>query len=279
MPTSNLSLRLKTAAFFIPVVSCSAIYVPWLFQAFLGLTVFQGLWEFQFAIQQGVNDFTFPFWILPTSGTCVMFVAAYTGSFITVQITLNMMIICLLLAHLGHILKHRVKVTTSNMFIFMSSIFAMFYITLPMSLGVLITFMPHGYAWTVLCLGASWVGDACAYFAGKAWGTIHLTPHISPGKTLEGNIANLIATTGFVMAAHLLQPIIGYWSNASLFSHMVMGVVISILGIAGDLIGSMVKRLGNLKDSGQFFPGHGGVIDRFDSFYLIIPCIYYFLQS
>jgi phosphatidate cytidylyltransferase len=111
----------------------------------------------------------------------------------------------------------------------------------------------------LLALLPLWVGDSLAYFVGKAIGKHKLAPKISPNKTWEGAIANLV---GCLVAAYA----IGLWLEVPLAASIAVGLTTGILGQVGDLLQSRLKRLAEVKDSGSILPGHGGVLDRLDSF-------------
>ena len=103
-----------------------------------------------------------------------------------------------------------------------------------------------------------WVADTGAYFAGKFFGRVKLAPDISPGKTWEGVIGGLVA----VVILTLLRPT---WTDTDLAVFLPFCLAVASLSIVGDLTVSMFKRTVGVKDSGNFFPGHGGVLDRIDS--------------
>ncbi len=103
-----------------------------------------------------------------------------------------------------------------------------------------------------------WAGDTAAIFVGKYFGKHALAPNISPKKTIEGSIGNLIAATGASVA---LGPYLGFSVPVSL----TCGFACGILGQIGDLYESWIKRLADTKDSGNLLPGHGGILDRTDS--------------
>jgi phosphatidate cytidylyltransferase len=110
----------------------------------------------------------------------------------------------------------------------------------------------------LLLLVPVWAGDTAAIFAGKAWGKHPLAPNISPKKTWEGSIANLVFA---IAAAGLLAHPLHVAMSAALLTGFSGG----ILGQFGDLFESALKRKMGLKDSGNLLPGHGGVLDRIDS--------------
>ena len=111
----------------------------------------------------------------------------------------------------------------------------------------------------LMALVPLWVGDSMAYFVGRAWGRHKLAPAISPNKTIEGAAANLV---GCVVAAYAL----GVWLGVPTVASVAVGLSAGVFGQAGDLLQSRLKRTAGVKDSGSLLPGHGGVLDRMDSF-------------
>lgn len=114
-------------------------------------------------------------------------------------------------------------------------------------------------------------GDTVAYYTGRTIGRNKLAPRISPGKTIEGALGNLAGNVGAALAAHHtffpeLQP-----PHA-----VVLGLVMGILGILGDLAESMLKRGAQTKDASHLIPGHGGLLDRLDSMLFNAPLLYFY---
>jgi phosphatidate cytidylyltransferase len=103
-----------------------------------------------------------------------------------------------------------------------------------------------------------WVADAGAYFAGKQFGRVKLAPAISPGKTWEGVIGGLLLVGLLAVATGLSRNL-----DITVFLPFCLGV--AAISVVGDLTVSMFKRTVGVKDSGNLFPGHGGVLDRIDS--------------
>lgn len=104
-------------------------------------------------------------------------------------------------------------------------------------------------------------------------------PHISPNKSLEGFIAQFCAGVGFGMICKLVQEsaLISGLPPVSWGNYILIGVFMSIFGAFGDILESFVKRMSGVKDSGIFFPGHGGILDRFDAFLLACPVTFYYI--
>jgi phosphatidate cytidylyltransferase len=112
-----------------------------------------------------------------------------------------------------------------------------------------------------------WAADTGAYFAGKNLGKHKLAPSISPGKTWEGWAGGALLTLAVGWAAGYFLP------DIPLSHRLVAAGVVAIFGPLGDLAESMLKRSAGVKDSGTFLPGHGGLLDRFDAFLLVLPVL------
>lgn len=119
-------------------------------------------------------------------------------------------------------------------------------------------------------LVVTWICDSFAMWAGKAWGTAKLWPSVSPGKTRVGAVAGVV---GGVLAAMLFVPVaLGPVDRRfPVVQAAIMGLVISVIAQLGDLVESLFKREAGVKDSSGLIPGHGGVLDRFDSLYFVLP--------
>ncbi|MCG6133552.1 MAG: phosphatidate cytidylyltransferase [Nostoc sp. LLA-1] len=131
--------------------------------------------------------------------------------------------------------------------------------------------LPQGLTLTVLTFFCIWATDIGAYVFGKFFGKTRLSD-ISPKKTVEGAVFGIIATIAVAVAGayylHLPQ---------FLFTGVALGLLIGIASLLGDLTESMLKRDAGVKDSGQLIPGHGGILDRTDSYIFTAPLVYYFV--
>lgn len=128
-----------------------------------------------------------------------------------------------------------------------------------------------GAAFTWMALTATWANDTSAYFVGSALGKHKLCPEISPGKTVEGAIGGLAGSI-------IISMIIGMLVHVSLIHSVMLGFLTGLAAPMGDLVESTFKRYTGVKDSGNIFPGHGGVLDRFDSMLFVAPVVYYYLK-
>ncbi len=132
--------------------------------------------------------------------------------------------------------------------------------------------LEHGEWLVFFLLLATWAGDTGAYYAGTVWGRHRLAPRISPKKSVEGLAGGLFAA---VMAAFLAR----WWflPALSMIDCVVLGVLLTMAGLWGDLAESAMKRSVGAKDSGGVLPGHGGMLDRLDSLLFTAPTFFYYV--
>ncbi|MGJ3245128.1 MAG: phosphatidate cytidylyltransferase [Elainellaceae cyanobacterium] len=131
--------------------------------------------------------------------------------------------------------------------------------------------LPDGLTATLLAFGSIWAADIGAYVFGKFFGRTRLS-EISPKKTVEGAVFGVLASAVVaVIGAWYLN-----WPGWPL-SGMALGLLIGIASLLGDLTESMMKRDAGVKDSGKIIPGHGGILDRTDSYVFTAPLVYYFM--
>ena len=135
--------------------------------------------------------------------------------------------------------------------------------------GTLIVF-PRGLWWLLTVLLGVWGFDAAAFFSGRYFGRHRLAPRISPAKSWEGVLGGLVLS---ITAALLLtvKPLGVPWYLA-----VILGIVLGIAAVVGDLAESLIKRQTHVKDSGQIMPGHGGMLDRIDSVLFVLIVVYFF---
>ena len=131
-----------------------------------------------------------------------------------------------------------------------------------------------------LLIAAVGLSDAAAYIAGSAIGRHKMAPAISPNKSWEGALAGLLAAMLGMAVFYLISHAYGWRSYPawSLPRYLATGAVLSVVGQIGDLVESCLKRVSGVKDSGSFFPGHGGVLDRCDGFLFAAPVMYYMVS-
>ncbi len=139
----------------------------------------------------------------------------------------------------------------------------------------------HGMLYVVLALCGGWIADSGAYFVGVSMGKHKLCPEISPKKTVEGFwggvISNMVVFGLICLGYALIIRHTGAQLQVNYFAACLLGGVCAIVSVAGDLCASVVKRQKGIKDYGSIMPGHGGLMDRFDSVLFVVPALYGFL--
>jgi len=131
----------------------------------------------------------------------------------------------------------------------------------------------NGFYYLLLVFILTWSCDIGAYCTGQLLGQHALCPTVSPGKTVEGAVGGVLFCFLAAIVFQLIYP--------HLFSYpiiIMLGIITGIVAQIGDLVESSLKRLGKIKDSGELFPGHGGILDRFDSLLFSAPTAYYFIK-
>ncbi len=129
-----------------------------------------------------------------------------------------------------------------------------------------------GLTLAALALFCTWGADTCAYAVGRSIGRHKLCPSISPGKTIEGAIGGAV---GAVAVAFVVRSVLG---GTMATTHLiVIGALVAVVSVVGDLSASLLKRSVGAKDSSKLIPGHGGVLDRFDGVMFAAPAIYLYM--
>jgi len=140
---------------------------------------------------------------------------------------------------------------------------------------VRLRFLPDGLFWVIIAIAPAGISDIGAFFIGSALGRTKLAPHLSPAKSLEGYLGGVLAAviTGYVSAliAGMFNPVF------SGIEGLVVGLVVGLFCPLGDLAKSIFKRQFNLKHTGTLIPGHGGVLDRIDTWLWAAPLSYYLI--
>jgi len=145
------------------------------------------------------------------------------------------------------------------------------YVGLLLSFLVALRGRENGLGWTFVAIFATFAADTSAFFIGRAIGRRKLAPAISPGKTWEGLVAGLV---GALIASLLLAKLFGLPITAG--QALAVGLLIGVAATLGDLTESLIKRNLGVKDSERWLPGHGGILDRFDSIIFSGVAVYFY---
>lgn len=125
--------------------------------------------------------------------------------------------------------------------------------------------------WLVFIM--AWCTDTCAYYSGKNFGKKKLIPEVSPNKTVEGFIGGIVGSiVGVLIWGYINRGLSFNW-----YQLIVLAIVGSVIAVIGDLTASLIKRYTGIKDYGNIMPGHGGILDRFDSILFVAPVVYYYI--
>jgi len=217
-----------------------------------------GLYEFYKAFSKTYKPIVWAGYLM----TLALFAGFYVGfgmDYFTMIVTLFMFLL------LGLVVF--TKATIENA---MVTFLGFFYVSFSLSHLILISDMDNNFfIWYPFII--AFATDTFAYFTGKLIGKTKLIPSVSPNKTIEGSLGGIIACL-------ILSFSYALWGKPEFqFFAIFLGLIGSILSQIGDLIASKIKRIFDIKDFGKIMPGHGGVLDRFDSLIITLPLVYYFM--
>ncbi len=137
-----------------------------------------------------------------------------------------------------------------------------------------------GIFYVLLALGTAWFSDIGAYFTGTFFGKHKLCPNLSPKKTVEGLVGGIASSVLLsLLVGWIYALVLGGEAGVSYFEIFVLALICAPLSVVGDLSASWVKRRHGIKDFGNFFPGHGGMMDRFDSLIFVLPVCFVILKA
>jgi phosphatidate cytidylyltransferase len=253
--------RIIVAVIFIPIL---IFFILWGGFAFLGLVcaiIGCGLFEFYRGMK--IRGLSANIGILLGVGIPISFYLMGKEAFPSV------LTLAIFLLFLGQFFEFEPRRSSTNTFI---NIGGILYISFLFSYILLLRKLSGiGTALTITVFFATWMGDTGAYFIGEKWGKHKLLPEISPHKSKEGFVGAILISLSAIFISRL-------WFPLPLIHTLIMGVLIGIMGQMGDFFESIIKRQVGIKDFGRLLPGHGGVLDRFDSLLFTVPLFYYYVK-
>lgn len=269
---SNLLIRLIVAVILIPLIFFVTLKGKIPFLVFIQLLTILGMFEFCRIVK--LKQANIPSLFLLLMGVAFpIFAYLWREVGILSLIVLSLTINALLVVFAGKAKNGILKTG--------SSIFGMTYISLGFSFFLMLRELPFwsgaiyeiGALWVIFILLAIWSCDTFAYLVGMLIGKHQLSPEISPKKTWEGAIGGFF---GSIIAAPFCYFV--FFKQAPLEHLFIISIIIGTFGQVGDLLESLLKRDVNIKDTSTLIPGHGGVLDRFDSLLFVSPIIYFYLK-
>ena len=240
----------------------------WIYSIGVALILSIAAWEYATMFRNGGF---FPAFYLVIVGT---FITALTGSFENSEFILMAVGLFILAVIAWHILTFNSHPQTAGIDLAVSLSAIMFIAFLGVYI-VRLRFLPDGFYWLLLAIAPAGISDIGAFLVGSAIGKHKMAPALSPGKTVEGYLGGVLtaAATGYAVGAVAHLSV----AHISGMTGLIVGLVVGIFCPLGDLGKSLLKRQFNLKSTSDLIPGHGGVLDRIDtwlwagviSFYLI----------
>ena len=270
--SANLLRRLVTALVFLPALVLIAREGGGYYLALIGLGIGIGTYEFLTMLEaRGMK----PYKVLGTFCALLLGWTAFYQSYLFTYLTFTILLLALSITELSRGTKEQAINHIAT------TIFGAMYVGWLMSHLVLLRELPYamgqtystGTGYALLPFVLTWSCDSMAYFFGIKFGKHKLLPRISPEKSWEGAIGGVVFA---VVAGFVYQQIYAHF--LSWFDILVLGVSVGILAQVGDLVESLIKRDAHMKDAATTIPGHGGVLDRFDSLLFTAPMIYYYLR-
>lgn len=258
--------RVLTAILGIPLLYFVISYGGVIFFISLLMLISMGLWEYSKSVNNS-DTITINYILEIILGIGILFVFNYNSQLIILGI-----IACFVIIFMYEILNQNLNVLQG-----IYAFFGIMYIPLFLGHMLLIQSMEKGtlILWMVFIISFS--TDTTAYLIGMPFGKHKLCPLISPKKSVEGAVAGVL---GSIVITGLYGYIMNHFQllDFPIYFYLILALIGSIVSQFGDLTASLIKRNFGVKDFGNLLPGHGGVLDRFDSIIFATPLVYYFTQ-
>ncbi|MEX2222819.1 MAG: phosphatidate cytidylyltransferase [Candidatus Rokuibacteriota bacterium] len=257
-----LGRRLLSTLILLPLFVWMVVEGPvWMFGAVMVLAGALGQWEFTGVFERaGVGCFR---WLGLVGGSLVTasFALPVSERVAFTAVLLALLVVGLLRSPSGRPGWEPVAVT----------LFGICYVNWLLGYTFWLRDLEGGRDWILLLVTVTWLGESAAYLVGSTLGRHRLAPAISPRKTVEGALAQLVMSVLAALGARAT-----FFPALSLESAIVVGLLLGVVGQAGDLVESAIKRSVGTKDTGRLIPGHGGMLDRVDSLLVNTPVLFYY---
>ncbi len=257
--------RIYSALVFIPLFYLLTRHLPPVaFFVLIGTTVLIAQWEF---LKLLIPERALPgHVIVGIPGTLLLLSAMQWPTTISFHVALLMTLTGFLVYQVGY------APLGTNYPSMVVLLFGMMYIGYTLGHLLWLRNLKDGAFLVFFALWVTWAGDTAAYVIGTIWGTRPLAPQLSPKKTLEGFLGSLVVAPIMAWVGH-----VWFLPMVTVLDCLVLGLLLTVLGVVGDLSESALKRHAGVKDTSSLIPGHGGIFDRIDSLLLSAPAFYYYV--
>lgn len=269
---SSVFLRVAASVVFIPCFIIITNRGGYYFMLLIGAILFVGMWEFYRMMEaKGIR----PYKLIGVLSAFVLSWYVFLWNGVYADFFLTVVLVALMCLE---ITRKETQMATTHI---ATTILGVIYIGFLGSHLIMLREHPlrinldygYGASFVFLAFVVTWAGDTGAYIVGSAIGRRPLIPRISAKKTKEGSVGGLVfAVAAAVIAKESFAQYLALWQA------IVLGVLAGVVGQFGDLFESLIKRDAEIKDTSDMIPGHGGVLDRFDSLLFTAPLIYYFIR-
>jgi phosphatidate cytidylyltransferase len=269
---SSVFLRVAASVVFIPCFIIITNSGGYYFMLLIGAVLFVGMWEFYRMMEaKGIR----PYKLIGVLSALLLSWYVFLWNGIYADLFLTVILVTLMCLE---ITRKETETATTHI---ATTILGVIYIGFLGSHLIMLREHPlrinldysYGASFVFLAFVVTWAGDTGAYVVGSAVGRRPLIPRISAKKTKEGSVGGLLfAVAAAIVAKETFAPYLEMWQA------VVLGVLAGVVGQLGDLFESLIKRDAEIKDTSEMIPGHGGVLDRFDSLLFTSPLIYYFIR-
>ena len=268
----GLKMRVLTAAVGIPVIILILLAPVWVIAAAAVLCSLIGTFEFYGAV--GLLRRQTPLCVVGFIGTALLPFCAFLEPMMIMTCSfLYLLVLFLMMLMSGK----KIRITDISMLIM-----GLIYIPFLLSNVLFIRQLEYGNILVWLVFVGSFMTDSGAYFSGRIFGRHKLCPDISPKKTVEGAVGGtIVCGLGFLLFALIINLFFADMINADMSygAAFVLGLISAVMAQIGDLTASLIKRQFGIKDFGNLFPGHGGMLDRCDSIVMVAPAVFLFASQ
>src|SRR5262245_658511 len=258
---SSVIKRIASAVILIPLFVWCVVAAPWLFRIVVIAAAAGAAWELLGLFEQaGRSSYRY---------LGVTLTAVVTASFLVAGAPAPVLAAAAALILGAPLLMGRVPNGEATAI----TLLAVAYVGWLLGHAVLLQALPEGGLLVLFLVGVTWAGESAAYLIGSLAGRHPLAPAISPRKTVEGGVAQIVVSVGAALA--LAVWLLPTWSFTQAG---VAGALLGVIGQVGDLAESAMKRSVGAKDAGTLIPGHGGLLDRLDGLLFNTPALYYYAR-